>query len=307
MSGRHTHPLLTTSVGSSFFGRLRPVEKVLVNEHADLDVAPKDSLIALRNHYPGNVTSLDQIYRQRHRHRRSKRGPRTDIQELHRLVQSLNYLCWSRKIEGSDVVSDIMWAHPTSIKLFRLFPKVLILDSTYKTNKYNLPLLEIIGVTSTELSFSVAFAYIGHELGINFTWVLHQLRELFVLHGVQPEVFLTDRDLGCMSAIKGIFPSASNLLCSWHVTKNVKAKIKELVHVDRQKEVISLWHNIIDSTEESVYLAQLKFFEDSCADIPSLIKYVHDTWLKPHKERFILAYTNNIPHLGNQTTNRYFC
>ena len=249
--GRHTHQLLTTPIGTNAFGRLSKAQKDLVNEHADLDVGPKATLTALKKLDPENVTTLPQIYRQRHKHRSTKRGPRTDIQEVLRLIESHNYLCWSRKIPESDVVSDIMWAHPTSIKLLRLFPKVLILDSTYKTNRYNLPLLQIVGVTNTEISFHVAFAYIGHELALHFSWVLEQLRGICELHSIHPQVFLTDRDLGCMSAILDVFPAATNLLCHWHVTKNVKAKIKELVHKDRREEVISLWLCIIDSIDES--------------------------------------------------------
>ena len=44
-----------------------------------------------------------------------------------------------------------------------MFPVVLIMDSTYKTNKYRQPLFEIVGVTSTELTFAVAFAYMESD------------------------------------------------------------------------------------------------------------------------------------------------
>jgi len=40
---------------------------------------------------------------------------------------------------------------------------MLICDTTYKTNKYYLPLLEIIGITSTNMTFVVAFAYLSSE------------------------------------------------------------------------------------------------------------------------------------------------
>ncbi|KAH7517339.1 hypothetical protein FEM48_Zijuj09G0053000 [Ziziphus jujuba var. spinosa] len=38
------------------------------------------------------------------------------------------------------------------------------MNCTYKTNRYCLPLLEIFGVTSTELKFSIAFVYLQSEL-----------------------------------------------------------------------------------------------------------------------------------------------
>jgi len=38
-----------------------------------------------------------------------------------------------------------------------------VLDSTYKTNGYRLSHLEFVGVTSTKLTFSIAFAYMMFE------------------------------------------------------------------------------------------------------------------------------------------------
>ncbi|KAE9053455.1 hypothetical protein PF005_g33643 [Phytophthora fragariae] len=40
-----------------------------------------------------------------------------------------------------------MWAHPETTKLARCFMGLLVLDCTYKTNKYRLPLLDAIVVT----------------------------------------------------------------------------------------------------------------------------------------------------------------
>ncbi|XP_058783103.1 uncharacterized protein LOC131657758 [Vicia villosa] len=65
------------------------------------------------------------------------------------------------------IVRDIFWTHSESIKLFNKFPNVLIIDSTYKTNKYLLSLLKIISVTSTEKSFSVGFAFLESEKEVN--------------------------------------------------------------------------------------------------------------------------------------------
>lgn len=200
-NGRHNHPLLTTDLGAKYFGRLKKVEKTIVNEYVDLDVTPKNTLIFLLKKDPKNATTIGHVYRQRHHYRKSRKGPRTDPQELMRLIEEHNYLCWSRKVGGTEIISDLMWAHPTSIKLLRLFPKVLILDATYKTNKYYLPLLQIIGVTNTEMSFQVAFAFLGHELSHHFTWALEQLKGVCELHFIHPEIFLTDRELGSMAGI----------------------------------------------------------------------------------------------------------
>ena len=35
------------------------------------------------------------------------------------------------------------------------------------------------------------------------------------------------------------------------------------------------------------------------------VDYVNETWIIPHKENFVTAWTNKVMHLGNTTTNRY--
>ena len=48
-------------------------------------------------------------------------------------------------------------------KLLKTNPKVLIMNPTYKTNRYKLPLLIISEVTTLNTSFYIAFGFILHE------------------------------------------------------------------------------------------------------------------------------------------------
>ncbi|CAK8542244.1 unnamed protein product [Lathyrus sativus] len=127
------------------------------------------------------------------------RGPRSEIQHLFKLIEEAGYVYWSRKRDDSEVIRDIFWARPDSVKLLNIFPIVLVMNNTYKTNKYRQPLFEIVGMTSTELTFAVAFAYIESEQTETFCWVLDKLKQLFVKKEMCPQVILTDRDLALIS------------------------------------------------------------------------------------------------------------
>jgi hypothetical protein len=48
------------------------------------------------------------------------------------------------------------------------------MDSTYKCNKWKMPLFNIVGVTATGHTFNAAFAFISQEKQANFVWVLQQ-------------------------------------------------------------------------------------------------------------------------------------
>lgn len=45
-----------------------------------------------------------------------------------------------RQIDDTETVTDLFWTHPVSLELLRVFPHVLIMDCTYKTNRYRMPL-----------------------------------------------------------------------------------------------------------------------------------------------------------------------
>ena len=66
------------------------------------------------------------------------------------------------------------------MKLLNAFHLVLIIDSTYKTNRYRLPLLEIVGMTPTGMTFSIAFAFMASERVNNVVWALDKVRGLIL-------------------------------------------------------------------------------------------------------------------------------
>ncbi|XP_027912854.1 uncharacterized protein LOC114172722 isoform X2 [Vigna unguiculata] len=304
MCGRHNHELgETLVVGHSYAGRLSAEEKSLVIDMTKNMVEPRNILLTLKDH--NNETTIRHIYNARQAYRSSQKGPRTEMQQLQKLLEYDQYVYWNRKMDGSDAISDIFWAHPDAIKLLSAFHTVLLLDNTYKVNRYKLPLLEIVGVTSTELTFSVAFAYLESEQVDNFTWALEKLRELIVKDSEMPPVIVTVRDTALMDAVQAVFPSSSNLLCRFHIIKNVKAKCKMMVHPKEQYDlVMDAWHNVMNSPNEGEYTHRLALFDKVCSDFPNFGDYVKNTWLTPHKEKFVTAWIDRVMHLGNTTLNR---
>ena len=136
------------------------------------------------------------------------------------------YVYHCRNYHDSDDVCDIFWAHTNGIKLFNTFYMVLVLDSTYKTNKYRLLLLEFVGNTSTQLTFSIGFAYMVSEKEEHVTWALERCRELLHSKDLYPRVVVTDRDNALMNVVDTVFPRATALLCEYHIERNVRAKCK---------------------------------------------------------------------------------
>ncbi|XP_058757176.1 uncharacterized protein LOC131630414 [Vicia villosa] len=89
-------------------------------------VQPKNILATLKWKEPDNVSNIRQVYNIRCRTNKAIMGDRSEMQQLLKLLDD----------------------------------NMLILDSTYKTNKYKLPLFEMVGVISIEKTYSLGFAFL---------------------------------------------------------------------------------------------------------------------------------------------------
>lgn len=76
------------------------------------------------------------------------------------------------KQDNEGHVLFFMFAHPESIKYANLYNRVFVLDCTYKTNRYGMPLLHIIGVSSSNSTFSIAFCFMQNEQEESYIWAL---------------------------------------------------------------------------------------------------------------------------------------
>ena len=145
------------------------------------------------------------------------------MQHLLKILDDNNYVCRHRRGDDRETVRDNYWSHPDSIKFFNMFPTVLVMDSTYKTNKYRLQLLEIAGVTSNEKTYSVGFSFLECEKEDNFQWALEVCRSMLKDQEDMPKVIVTDHDTTLMNVVSIVFPTSSALLCRYHIKKKVRS------------------------------------------------------------------------------------
>ncbi|KAI5662688.1 hypothetical protein M9H77_22011 [Catharanthus roseus] len=94
---------------------------------------------------------------------------RNTVEEVLRLSTKRGYKVFYRNREESNVLSDIVVAHPTSIAMIRM---------------YNMPLLEAVGMTPTGKNFTVATAFMCNEQATIYRWVFQQIKHLYVTYAM---------------------------------------------------------------------------------------------------------------------------
>lgn len=61
----------------------------------------------------------------------------------------------------------------------------------YTRNKYRLHLVEVVGVISVEMTFTIAFAYLEGGKFYHIVWVFKKLKGIIMKSDVMPQVKLT--------------------------------------------------------------------------------------------------------------------
>ncbi|KAF5708438.1 hypothetical protein FMUND_10602 [Fusarium mundagurra] len=224
---------------------------------------------------------------------------------------------WSRHLIGENSrLRSVMFAHRDSVQFAKSYPEVLIVDCTYKTNKYKMPLFDMVGVDATGSTFCIAFAYLSGEEEEDFAWALGALRDLYDANDIpHPSVVLTDRCLACMNAIVSLlcFPAAKVMLCLWHINKAVLAFCVSGFTKDKDdeqgqeawNEFFGSWHKLVASKSHAIYDERLKaFLLQYTRSHPKEVDYLLSTWLNPHKGKFVKAFVSEHLHLNQFVTSR---
>lgn len=128
----------------------------------------------------------------RNLHQYTKRlflGPKTSIQAVLTNLKDDWEIYWKTEL-GSDIVSQAFFASKESLRLLRRYPFMLWIDATYKTNRYHMPLVNIVGMTATKKTFFVACVFVSSERQESYDWVLDTLRDILDLQQIPiPETF----------------------------------------------------------------------------------------------------------------------
>ena len=201
------------------------------------------------------------------------------------------------------------------INTLRKNSEVLVMDCTYKTNRFNMPLLDIVGHTAIGTTFYIGFAFVDREKENRYTWVLDQLKSLFRSLGIRdPSVVVTDMDKGLIRALKKAYPDCKVLICIWHMNKDVRANCKPSFRGDEEA-----WNTFYAAYERVIYAHTKLSYDDAWADFTVKYAtqdeahpapyhddymYIRNTWIRPWLSSVCKGWTNEVLHFDTTTTSR---
>ncbi|XP_026446424.1 uncharacterized protein LOC113347055 isoform X1 [Papaver somniferum] len=293
LCGRHNHE--AENIPLPLFNR--DVDQLVVKLTAS-GARPRQVVEALKQKNKDCLVSAKDIYNRRSSLKRHVAEKMSVMEQVMKLSTQYHYMVWYRKDEETNELKDIVWAHPESTLLAKCFPSMLMIDCTYKTNRFKVPFFHVAGISSLGTPFTVAYAFIEEETKEHFSWALTQLKSLFFPHSL-PSVCVMNGDHPLINAVRSVFPEAKRLLCTLHIGECVVTNCRKAISDDKEWDDFHRdWECVLKSeTKEDFADTYTEFVTTWVTRYPTCIKYIRDTWIV-HKESFILCWTRKIKHFG---------
>ncbi|KAK1935419.1 PKS-NRPS hybrid synthetase [Phytophthora citrophthora] len=189
------------------------------------------------------------------------------------------------------------------------------MDYTYKTNTYDLPLLNIGVMTNMNMVLQVAQWFLPGEKEEDFIWYLQQLKEMIEKCEISmPSNILTVRDQACMNALDQMYPDVPALVGRWHMNQNVLAKTRTVLgqvedpnsapgqdtyeNIVETSQFMDLYYKAADLPDEDEFVkccAEIRNFNSELAD------YLDLHWWK-YKTKVMRCWTSQYLHFGYRDT-----
>ena len=209
----------------------------------------------------------------------------------------------SSRVDTSGRLEGLFVAHPRLVAIYTANCDILIMDCTYKPNKYGLPLLCFVAITRVGIAIPVAHTLLHGEEAAP-TWALNCFKDMLNQHGIdEPSVVLHDRDRALMRGLEPVFPGIPHLLCLWHMNEDVKANANATFGMQHLPEgrwamlpqgeaFLAMYQSCVNATTVEAFDAASNELKGKHPEDPKwqkMVRYLNIQWWS-HKELCVTAY-----------------
>ncbi|XP_056160407.1 protein FAR1-RELATED SEQUENCE 5-like isoform X1 [Syzygium oleosum] len=132
------------------------------------------------------------------------------------------------QVDQDGRLTNLFWRDSLSKFDYDCFGDVLVFDTTYRTNKYNMICAPFVGVNHHWKNTLFGCAFLLDETAESFIWLFDVF--LKSMGNKAPKTIFTDQDQAMAKAIRMVFPNTQHRLCTWHIGKNANQNIPHLYH-----------------------------------------------------------------------------
>ncbi|KAK9689652.1 hypothetical protein RND81_09G073100 [Saponaria officinalis] len=123
----------------------------------------------------------------------------------------------------------LFWRDSMMKEDYLLYHDMVIFDTTYRTNRYNLICGAFVGINNHWSNVMFGCAFLSDEKTESFEWLFNAFNES-MSEDVIPLSIFTDQDLAMTNAIEKVYPISKHRLCQWHIHQNAVSHFGSLKH-----------------------------------------------------------------------------
>jgi hypothetical protein len=193
-------------------------------------------------------------------------------------------------------VRNVFWVDARSRAAYESFNDVITFDTTYLTNKYDMPFAPFIGINHHGESIILGCRLLSSEDTDSFVWVFRQW--LQSMCDIAPKAIITDQCQAMRRAIEIVFPETVRRWCIWHITMKLPVKLAGLEAYQDIK------HYLLKAVHDSMTVEE---FEEKWNHTITLHHLEENEWLAKlyeERERWVPAFLNSNFFAGMSSTQR---
>lgn len=157
-------------------------------------------------------------------------------------------------VDEDNHVRHLFWQPQHSVDFIRRYNKVFVIDCTYKTNAYGLPLLHVVGFTCTNQTFTAAVGFMDGEAFDDYVWMINEIDTIL---RQAPNILVVDCDFGLIKAITEKWPRAFFILCRFHIAKNIITRCRiNFLNAGEEcwKSFMDHWNAIVHAPTDDLFM-----------------------------------------------------
>jgi hypothetical protein len=302
----HNHELRPGDRDMQFSGRkyMTDMEKKLIRT-LNANNIPTRQMVSILSYLRGSVAALPMKKKDIANYRTKinmelKKSDMAQVMDYFRRRQKEDATFFYKfQFDDDKRITNLFWADACSIKYYQEFGDCVSFDTTFMTNRYNLPFAPFVGITGHGQSCMFGCAFLHDQTTETFQWVFETFLE--AMGGKHPQTIITDQDKAMRAAIELVFPGTRHRNCLFHIknkcyTKNIKvfaAKANKGLFEDFE-DIINNSLTIEDFERDWVHLIREMKLERN--------NYISKMWEMRH--RFIPVYYKNDFFPFIQSTSR---
>ncbi|XP_056698172.1 protein FAR1-RELATED SEQUENCE 5-like [Spinacia oleracea] len=227
------------------------------------------------------------------------------INYLDKMTKDNQKIFHLHRLDKTGKLQDVMWVDARSRAAYEYFGDVVCFDSTYLTNKYELPFSNFVGVNHHGQTILLGCALVSHEDAETFVWLFRSW--LSCMGGKAPAAMMTDQDAAMRKAIRIAMPmpQTRHRWCMWHIMQKFSRKLGSLTEYPQIKVALQnvIYNSLTPEEFEEDWVAVIKTFElDTKKETKESYKWLEG--LYNQREMWIPAYVKHIFWAGMQMTQR---